>query len=73
MAAGVIRELGPDDRSYYTRDDVMLLLGIGSTKASSIMSNFRRKLKEKGKIEDDYPERRVPKMYFDKAYAIKTK
>lgn len=66
MAAGVIKELGPDDRKYYTYEDVMVLLGVKRAKAYRMISQMQKQLKAEGKMFSDFPEGKIPKKIFNK-------
>ena len=41
MAAGVIKELKPEDRSYYTSGDVATLMGVSESKAYKMIRAMR--------------------------------
>lgn len=68
--SGVIRVLRPENRSYYTVDDVMALLGVKETKAYDLMNKCRQELIESNQLISDYPRGRVPKRYFNQRCAI---
>lgn len=67
---GVIRVLCPENRSYYTVNDVMALLGVKETKAYDLMNKCRQELIESNQLISDYPRGRVPKRYFNQRCAI---
>lgn len=67
---GVVRVLRPENRSYYTVDDVMDLLGIKESKAYDLMNKCRQELIESNQLISDYPRGRVPKRYFNQRCAI---
>lgn len=52
-------------RTYYTVDDIMGFLGIGQSKAYSIIRELNNELKSKGFITI---AGKVPKKYFDEKY-----
>lgn len=66
MAAGVIKELGPEDRKYYTYEDVMVLLGVCKSKAYTMISGMQKQLKAEGKLFEGYPPGKIPKKAFNK-------
>ncbi len=57
-------------KSYYTYQDVMELLGVSKSKAYQIIKNLRADLIKAGKINEMYPTGKVPKVYFNKQFAI---
>lgn len=67
---GVIRVIRPENRSYYTVDDVMDLLGVKETKAYDLINKCRQELIESNQLISDYPRGRVPKRYFNQRCAI---
>lgn len=67
---GIIKELSPEDRSFYYTREVQALFEIGKTKACAMMKNCRKELMDQGILAEDYPEGRVPKSHFNKRYAI---
>ncbi|MBQ6634793.1 MAG: helix-turn-helix domain-containing protein [Lachnospiraceae bacterium] len=66
MAAGVIKELGTENRGYYTADDVMELLGVSRSKAYKMIQGMQKELKSEGKLFDGYPGGKIPKGIFRK-------
>lgn len=62
---GVIGVLTKENRSYYTVEDVMELLGVKQSKAYDVMRGVRKELIDAGKLIKEYPAGRVPKRYFD--------
>ena len=52
-------------RTFYTVDDIMSFLGVGQSKAYSIIRELNNELKSKGFITI---AGRVPKKYFDEKY-----
>lgn len=64
MAAGVIKELGPEDRGYYTYEDVMELLGVCRSKAYTMINGMQKQLKAEGKLFEGYPQGKIPKKAF---------
>lgn len=67
---GIIRVIRPEEKSYYTVEQVMDLLGIKHSKAYSLMHKCRQELIESGQLIPDYPRGRVPKTYFNQRCAI---
>jgi hypothetical protein len=70
MAAGVIKELGPNDRPYYTHQDVMLLLGVSRSKAYDMINDMRKECIKEGIIARSYPNGKIPKKYFNRVCMI---
>ena len=64
-ANGVVKELSKEDRSYYTAADVMLMLGVGKTKAYNMITALRKELFDSGTLTPVYPPGRIPKRYFN--------
>ena len=62
---GVLKVLTKEDRTYYTVEDVMLLLGVKQSKAYRIMRSLRLELIASGRLIDEYPAGRIPKNYFN--------
>lgn len=67
---GVIRVLTKENRSYYTVEDVMDLLGVKQSKAYDIMRSLRKELIASGKLVKEYPAGRIPKRYFNSKCGI---
>lgn len=67
---GVIQVIRPENRSYYTVDDVMILLGIKESKAYDLINKCRQELIRSNQLISDYPRGRVPKRYFNQRCAI---
>lgn len=66
---GVIKVI--KHKSYYTPVDIMELLGVSRSYAYKIVKKYRAELEEKKKISGTYPPYKVPRIYFDKDFAIK--
>lgn len=62
---GVIKILTSKDKSYYTAEDVMDMLGIGRDKAYRVIRELRREMIDKGKLTSAYPVGKIPKKYFN--------
>lgn len=67
---GVVRVIRSKDRSYYTVEDAMQLLGVKKSKAYSIMRKLREELVSSGNLIEEYPAGRVPKSYFNSRCGI---
>lgn len=67
---GVIKVLGPDDRSYYTARDVSQLLGVSRSKAYSMIKDMRQECVKSGNMTKSYPAGKIPKKYFDRVCMI---
>lgn len=67
---GVIRKASVNDRSYYTATDVMKILGVGKDKAYKMIRTTRDELISEGKLYDDYPKGKVPKVAFNTRYML---
>lgn len=70
MAAGIIKKLSAEDRSYYVVSDVMSLLGISQAKAYDMMRTMRKECIEAGHLTKAYPAGRIPKKYFNEQCMI---
>lgn len=57
-------------KSYYKPTDVMELLGVSRSYAYKIVKKYRAELEEKKKISSAYPPLKVPRLHFDKDFAI---
>lgn len=68
-APGVLRVI--KKKPYYSCEDVMELLGVSRSKAYKLIKGLRDELIKAGKINSMYPSGKIPKMYFDKQFAIK--
>lgn len=66
MSNGIIKELSPEDRSYYKVEDVALILGVSTSKAYTMMRAMQKECKEAGLLTKGYPAGRIPKSYFNK-------
>lgn len=66
MAAGIIKELKPEDREYYTYKEVMVVVGVSRSKAYQMISSMNKQLKEEGKMFVGWPSNRIPKNVFRK-------
>lgn len=64
MAAGVIKELGPESRGYYTAEDVQKILGVSRSKAYQMIQGMQKQLKQEGKLFAGYPGGKIPKGIF---------
>lgn len=62
---GIIKVLDSKDNSYYTAQDVMILLGVKRGKAYEVIRELRQELIDSGKLADCYPNGKVPKKYFE--------
>ena len=71
MAKGVIKELTPQNRSYYTCQDVQQLLGCSRSKAYKMIADMRKKHISKGALYDGYPDGKIPRKIFDQECMIK--
>ena len=71
MAKGVLKELTPQDRSYYTCADVQQLLGVGRSKAYQMIADMRKRNISKGVLYDGYPDGKIPRKIFDRECMIK--
>lgn len=65
MPSGVLKEITPDDRSYYMASDITALLGISKSKAYDMIRTMRKECIDAGKLTKAYPAGRIPKKYFD--------
>ena len=65
MAAGVIKELGPEDRKYYDYEDVMELLDVSRPKAYKMIQEMQKQLKSEGKMFSGFPAGKIPKRIFN--------
>lgn len=71
MAAGVIGVLTPENRYYYTIEDVMAIMGCSQSKASTMIVNTRRwGIENKLLFADDIPQGKVPKKVFNMRYGL---
>jgi transposase len=70
MKNGVIKELTPQDRPYYTAEDVKEILGVSISGAYNIIRRMRDECVEQGLISEFYPKGKIPKKYFNKACMI---
>lgn len=68
--AGVIKELGVEDRPYYTAKDIQEMMGVRKSKAYSIIDSIRKDLMKTGKLHSSYPHGKVPKAYFNEVFMI---
>lgn len=67
---GVLKVLGPEDKSYYDVSDVMSLLGVSKSKAYSIIRTLRDELVRQGKLSVVYPVGKIPKKYFNERCCV---
>lgn len=65
MPSGVIKELSPEDRSYYKVNEIAVLLGVSRSKAYDMIRTMRKECIDAGKLTKAYPAGRIPKKYFD--------
>ena len=65
MAAGVIKKLNPEDRSYYTINDVSAALGCSRAKACTMIKYVREQYIASGKMTPVYPAGKIPKKFFN--------
>lgn len=65
MATGVIKKLKPEDRSYYTSNDVAALMGVSQSKAYQMIRAMRMECMEAKLISPSYPAGKIPKKYFN--------
>lgn len=70
MAAGVIKKLSADERSFYTAQDVMILLDVSRDKAYRMIRGMREELISDGHLTKGYPQGRIPKKYFNEQCMI---
>jgi hypothetical protein len=66
----VVKELAVEERSYYRAEEVMMMLGVGKSKAYKVCQNLREEYQAKGLLAKDYPAGRVPKRIFNRFYMI---
>ena len=59
-----------DVRSYYDAADVMEIMGVGRSKAYTMIRIMREELVNSGELTACYPLGKVPKRYFDKMCCI---
>lgn len=71
MAKGVLKELTPQDRSYYDCQDVQRLLGVSRSKAYAMIKDLRNKHMSKGVLYSGYPDGKIPRRIFDQECMIK--
>ena len=71
MAKGVLKELTPQDRTYYNCADVQQLLGVSKSKAYKMIADMRKKHISKGALYDGYPDGKIPKIIFDRECLIR--
>ena len=74
MAAGIIKEIPKElpleERTYYTAQDVMLLLGVSRDKAYKMLRIMKQECVEAGILHKTYPPGKIPKNYFNKQCMI---
>ncbi|MCD8011596.1 MAG: hypothetical protein LUG99_00190 [Lachnospiraceae bacterium] len=70
MAEGVIKELGPKSRSYYTYKDVMELVGVEKSQAYNMIRQVNTDMRSRGKMGKGWPNGKVPKWLFRKYYML---
>lgn len=70
MKNGVIKVLSPEERSWYTSQDVQNLLGVGRSKAYLVIKELRQELIDSGNLSPLYPYGKIPKTYFNKRMLI---
>lgn len=70
MKNGVIKVLSPEERSWYTAQDVQEILGVGRAKAYSVIKKLRQELIDSGTLSPIYPEGKIPKSYFNERMCI---
>ena len=68
---GILKVI-PKQTSYYTKDDVVELLGVSDDKAYKMMRRMRLELIDKGVLAPDYPCGKIPKVYFNARCGIET-
>lgn len=66
MAAGVVKKLSVDERSFYTATDVQSLMDVSRDKAYRMIREMRQECIDAGTLSSTYPQGRVPKRYFNK-------
>ena len=71
MAKGVLKEIKPQDRSYYNCTDVQQLLGCSRSKAYKMIKDLRDKHISKGVLYSGYPDGKIPRKIFDQDCMIK--
>lgn len=70
MAAGVIKELTSENRSFYNAKDVQELLQVSQDKAYKMIRAMQKELVERGELTKVYPQGRIPKKYFNRMCGI---
>lgn len=70
MKKGVIKELSPEDRTYYRVNDVAIILGVSRSKAYDMIRTMRKECMAEGMLTKGYPAGRIPKRYFNKCCMI---
>ena len=70
MAAGVIKTLSRDDRSYYDHQDIQRIMGVSQSKAYTMIRNIRRECIANGTLTKEYPQAKIPKKIFNKMCAV---
>ncbi|MDY5331833.1 MAG: transcriptional regulator [Porcincola intestinalis] len=61
-------EIGKVERSYFTADDVMQLLGVGRRTAYGYIRRVRNEAVSKKKLPEDYPHGKIPKALMKQYY-----
>ena len=67
---GVIKVLGPDDRSYYTAKEVAQMIGCSESHAYKICKQVKDELINRGILMQWYLPGRVPKQQFRKMIGL---
>lgn len=67
---GIIKVLSDKDRSYYTAEEVMELVGVSRSKAYELIRRLRQEMINQGNLTPDYPGGKIPKAYFNRRCGI---
>lgn len=70
MKRGVVKKLGPDEVTYYTAEDVMMMLGISKSKAYAIIKKTKAEYQQKGMLSPDYPAGKIPKKLINERFMV---
>ncbi len=70
MATGVVKKLTVEERSFYTAQDVMILLDVSRDKAYRMIRYMREDLINEGRLAKEYPQGKIPKRFFNEQCMI---
>lgn len=70
MAAGIVKTLGPADKSFYTAADVQALMDVSLSRAYKMIRQMRAELIQEGCLTAAYPAGKIPKRYFNQKCMI---